>query len=111
MELRTARANGVPHGTIRFGRSPKKWRAIDRTLAMALTVYEDSLCPKCGHSRERAWNDDMDGLYKAHRVTCRACLAVHEETSGRPVGGGEVVYVTDEAEPGFVPDPRMAQTG
>jgi len=111
VELRTARANGVPHGTIRFGRSPKKWSPIDRTLAVALTVYEDGLCPRCGHPRDRAWNDDMADLYSAHRVTCQGCLAVHEETSRRAPTGAEIVFTTDDAEPGFVPDPRMMQRG
>jgi len=109
VELRTARANGIPHSTLRFGRSPRKWSPIDRTLAIALTVYEDGLCPKCGHPRHRAWNDDMRDLYKAHRVTCVACLAVHEETSHRAPTGAEVVFVSDEAPDGFEPDPRMAQ--
>lgn len=111
VELRTARANGVPHSTIRFGRNPRKWSQIDRTLAIALTIYEDGLCPKCGHPRDRAWNEDMDGYYKAHRASCVACRASHYETAATPLRPDQVVYVTDEADPGYVPDPRMAHKG
>lgn len=111
VELRTARANGVPHSTIRFGRNPRKWSPIDRTLAVALTMHEDGLCPKCGHSRDRSWNEDMDGWYKAHRATCVACRTIALETSGQALRSDEMVYVTDDSPDGLVPDPRMAHKG
>lgn len=108
VELRTARANGVPHSTIRFGRNPRKWTQKDSALAIALTMYEDGLCPKCGHPRDRAWNEDMDGWYTAHRAQCVACRTVKVETADRPLLPDETVYVTDDSPPGLVPDPRMA---
>lgn len=111
MELRTARANGVPHSTIRFGRNPRKWSPIDRTLAVALTVYEDGLCPKCGHPRDRSWNEDMDGWYTAHKASCVACRAVRVATADVPLRSDEVVYVTDDSPDGLVPKPEMAHKG
>ena len=109
LELRTARANGIPHSTLRRGSSPRKWSAIDRTLALALTQYEDGLCAGCGQPRERSWNEDMDGYYEVHSRTCQACQAVanHIDGHGAPKGA-ESLSVTDASEPGFEPDPRMA---
>ena len=107
MELRTARANSVPHGTIRFGRKPSKWTPRDRALAMALTVHEDSLCPHCGQPRDRSWNEDMDGYYTAHRARCMGCQAVHLEQDSNPRKPAETIYVTDDAPDGYVPDSRM----
>lgn len=113
LELRTARANGVPHSTLRRGRKPRKgWTAKDRLLALALTAHEDGLCRSCGQPRDRSWNGDMEGYYKAHRATCQGCQAAHlnvdEHGALRP---SQVVYVTDEAPDGYVPDPRQMQVG
>lgn len=107
LELRTARAWGVPFSTLRFGKSSRKWRPKDRLLALALTAYEDGLCPHCGQPRDRAWNEDMEGYYTAHRATCQGCQARHLETDAHKVGPSEVVWVSDDAPEGFVPDPRM----
>lgn len=108
MELRTARANGIPHGALRFGRSPKRWTERDRTLAIALTMYEDGLCGKCGQPRDRAWNGDMEGWYVAHRATCQACRAMALDLDRTQLADGEQVYVMDETPPDFEPDPRQA---
>lgn len=112
MELRTARANGVPHSTIRHGRNPRKWTQKDRVLAVALTMHEDGLCASCGHPRDRAWNDDMEGEYTAHRATCQACRAVYLDIDSRgPLGNADTSYVTDDSPDGYEPDPRMAHKG
>jgi hypothetical protein len=110
--LRTARALGVPHSTIRFGRNPRKWSPKDRSLALALTTHEDGLCPACGHPRDRSWNEDMEGHYVAHKVLCQGCQAahLHADAHGQP-GPAERVYVIDEAPEGYVPDPRMMPKG
>lgn len=111
VELRTARANGVPHGTIRFGRKPSKWTVKDRALAIALTIHEDGLCPSCGQPVERSWNEDMEGEYVAHRRVCHACKAIHlDHDSHGPLGPGERSYVTDDTPDGYEPDPRMMPT-
>jgi rubredoxin len=96
LELRTARANGVPHGTIRFGRKPSKWSARDRLLALALTLHEDSLCPHCGQPKERSWNEDAGDLYRVHRVTCQGCQAMHHALDGDPKKPAEAVWVSDK---------------
>lgn len=109
-ELRTARAWGVPHGTLRFGR--KKWTPVDRVLALALTEYEDGLCSGCGHPRDRAWNEDMEGWYTAHRATCQSCQAASlEQDRNGARKAAETIYVTDDSPDGFAPDPRMAHKG
>jgi hypothetical protein len=108
LELRTARANSVPHSTMRHGKNPRKWSVKDRALAMALTTHEDSLCAGCGQPRDRSWNEDMDGYYGAHRVTCQGCQAVQLNIAehGHPQGS-QSIYVTDDSPAGYVPDPRM----
>lgn len=110
LELRTARANSVPHGTIRFGRSAKKWTPKDRLLAVALTVHEDGLCKGCGQPRDRSWNDDMAGLYVAHRATCQGCLTAHLAKESSPLKDADVLYVLDESPADFEPDPRTMST-
>ena len=110
LELRTARANGVPHSTIRRGRNPRKWTQTDRTLALALTVHEDGL-HSCGHPRDRAWNEDMEGWYTPHRVVCQACRAAALDMDARgKLQAGESTFVTDDTPAGFEPDPRMMPT-
>ena len=104
--MRTARANSVPLSTIRTGRSPRRWLLADRLLAVALTEYEDGLCSGCGQPRDRAWNDDMVGMYEPHTGTCAACLAMAEHEELHKRGPGEHRYVSD-SQPAFVPDDRM----
>jgi len=76
---------------------------------MALTAYEDGLCPGCGQPRDRAWNEDMEGHYETHRTMCHACQAKHlyDDAHGAP-GAAEHQYVRDIAPVGYSPDPRMA---
>jgi len=109
LELRTARANGIPHSTLRRGTSPRKWSAIDRVLALALTTHEDGLCAGCGQPRDRSWNEDMEGHFTVHSRTCQACSAValHIDSHGAPKGA-ESLSVSDDSPAGFEPDPRMA---
>lgn len=111
VELRTARANGVPHSTIRFGRNPRKWTTKDRLLAIALTIHEDGLCSGCGQPVDRSWNEDMAGEYKAHRRLCQGCQAAHlEQDRNGPLKAAEHLWVSDDSAPGFVPDPRLMPT-
>lgn len=110
LELRTARANGIPHSTLRRGPTRKyrhRWTPTDRILALALTTHEDGLCGGCGQPRDRSWNADMEGEYETHRVMCQGCQALHLENDARPRGAAETVWVTDETPDGYEPDPRM----
>ena len=77
-------------------------------LALALTMYEDGLSPHCGQPRDRAWNEDMEGWYIAHRARCLACHAKELEVDQHPLGKSEYLWVHDDSPPGYVPDPRMA---
>ena len=106
LELRTARAWGVPLGTIRRGK--RKWAVEDRLLALALQAYEDGLCGQCGQPRDRAWNEDSEGWYTAHRATCHACRARELDADHRPVRPSEHQWITDDSPEGWTPDPRMA---
>lgn len=102
MELRTARSWGVPHSVIRHGAEGKHWTEIDRLLATALTVYEDSLHPDCGHPRDLTGNPDSEGWFVTKTWTCQACAALaryRDEEKDRT--DGEVVYVENEMPPGL----------
>jgi hypothetical protein len=100
---------GKPLNLIRLGED--RWRWEDRALAVALTMYEDGLCGRCGHPRDRAYNPDMDGHYSLVEHTCHAC-AVRDrdvaELAGGEVEPGRMVAVVDDAwVSGFEPDPEM----
>lgn len=77
-------------------------------MAIALTIHEDGLCSGCGQPRERSWNEDMEGEYKAFRVTCQGCqtAALEQDAHGhaRPA---ESIFVRDRTPDGYDPDPRM----
>lgn len=51
------------------------WLESDRWLALALDVYEQSLCPGCQQRRDRAWHPDMEGWYEPRTRQCHACSA------------------------------------
>jgi len=84
---------------IRCGARPR-WKPLDRALAVALVLYEDSLC-RCGQPRERAHNVDNADRYEADGADCQACAAI--EDYRREHGGdlGPSHYV------GVWPDPDM----
>ncbi len=86
------------------------WTQTDRILALALTTHEDGL-HSCGHPRDRAWNEDMEGWYTPRRYVCQACRASALDLEARgKLGPGESVFVTDDSPDGFEPDPRMMPT-
>lgn len=41
-------------------------------------MHEDTLCPGCGHQRDRAWHPDMDGWYEPKHYKCAACSAIQD---------------------------------
>ena len=52
------------------------WTETDRLLAEALTIYDRSLCPDCGHGKRLAWDDDLDGWFEVDdSIVCQACKA------------------------------------
>lgn len=112
VELRTARDLGKPLNLLRFGR--EEWRVEDRVMAVALTLYEDSLCSGCGHPRDRAYNPDMEGYYVTREHTCQGCAArdrheaeLRDKRDQRKPKAGLKVGVADEAwDEGYRPDPK-----
>lgn len=51
------------------------WTADDRSLMVALELYESTLCAGCGEPRAIAWHAETEGEYEAHRFVCNACEA------------------------------------
>lgn len=82
-----------------------QWRESDRKLAVALTIYERSLCPTCGHVMARSHDPEMDGWYDAHEDTCYACAAVDLHTAGQkdPTPGAKVYVTENEKAPKDLP--------
>lgn len=67
-------------------------RAI--VMALALRIYEDTLCAGCGHSSLLAYGDGADGEYERKSVVCRACEQREREKAGDPPPGVKT-YVVD----------------
>lgn len=74
---------------------------------MALTLYEDSLCDRCGHPRDRAYNPDMEGWFSARVHHCQACAVLEQDARDASEKGtepGRKVGVADDAwDAGYVP--------
>lgn len=52
------------------------WTDEDRLLMLAWDAYQRTLCPDCGHPRDKAWHPDNDGWFEVTReVVCHACTA------------------------------------
>ena len=69
----------------------------DRVAAIALTVYEGLFCPDCGEPKERAFNPEMDGWYKAQTIECQGCAARHQHAGEqKEPNPAEKVYLLDE---------------
>jgi hypothetical protein len=75
----------VPLSVLRGGRPPGgRWTEHDRSVAVALTLYEASLCSGCGHPVEESADPDADPHapsgawhYEAPAPTrCHACTAL-----------------------------------
>jgi hypothetical protein len=88
-----------------WGHRGRRWAHRDRVMAVALTMYEDSLHP-CGHPKDVAFNPDMDGWYEAEPLTCQACAAVDSYNQGREKPEpGEVLFVRNTMPAGVKPRP------
>lgn len=76
----------MPLSILRGGDPSGRWTEHDRSLAVALTLHEATLCSGCGHPVEESTSEDADPSsrgsqwhYEApppHR--CHACTAVAE---------------------------------
>ena len=54
-----------------------EWTAEDRVLMLARQEYLRTLCPRCGHPKDRAWHPDNDGWFEVtDSMTCHACTAL-----------------------------------
>lgn len=50
---------------------------VDRLLALALSLYEDSRCPGCGQALHESMDPDLlDEWTTMHPVRCGACTAL-----------------------------------
>lgn len=77
-----------------------EWLREDRLLALALDVYERSLCSDCGHARDRAWHPGMAGSYMVEEVECQACTALNRRArEDAPDGRGLKLYAVDIRPP------------
>lgn len=79
----------MPLSVLRGVRKPgERWTEHDTSTAVALTLYEQSLCPGCGHplGESTSWeadpaNRDGSHWYEAPTpVKCHACEAVATRT-------------------------------
>jgi hypothetical protein len=54
-----------------------RWTEVDRLLALALTIYEDGLCPGCGQPKRMAMDPDLaEEWTSAHPWRCGGCMAL-----------------------------------
>lgn len=99
LQLQTARAWGVPLGTIRHGRDPQVWTPQDRQAAAALIEYENSL-HTCGFPRSESFDQSKSGFYEVdNTLTCHACAALDEYRKGHPNGEpGQVLFLKDTSD-------------
>lgn len=54
---------------------------------MALTAYEDGLCPGCGQPKDRAWDPDDAGYYDVQELVCAGCKASQQHDHGKAEPG------------------------
>lgn len=76
-----------------------EWTTEDRALMLARQSYKASLCPNCGHPKDRAWHPDNEGWFEVTEVIeCHGCTALKtygHDHSGEPVAPVEFVTVSD----------------
>lgn len=69
-------------------------------VTLALTVYEESLCPGCGQPKDAAYNPDAEGWYEAHEITCAGCKAQQDHGGKqKKSAAGAKTYVVDTRPP------------
>lgn len=71
-----------------------EWLDSDRALALALTEYEQSLCPcGCGQPRELAWNPDSEGWWQVGHLRCYAGAAKAAYVERNKLDGSDLTVV------------------
>lgn len=78
-----------------------EWTAEDRALMLAHAMYLKTLCPGCGHPKDKAWHWDNDGgRYEVTRTyQCHPCTTLARTAEGpeaKPVQYHRVEYMRDE---------------
>lgn len=71
---------------------------VDRMMAMALTAYEDGICPGCGIHHSQARGDENVGRYEARDDTiCHGCepLESLQKDKNRNSYPGQKVYLKE----------------
>lgn len=76
-----ARGHHVPISTLR-GR-PCEWTPVDRALAIALQLHDESVCSSCGQYADEAYDERSEGWYETRQVVCQGCGAIerHRRTA------------------------------
>jgi len=82
VQIRTARAWGVPPGVILRPEHPGTWTTTDRILAVASVIADDMRCPGCGQPKSEAWNPDSEGWYETRQATCNGCAVIQRAADG-----------------------------
>ena len=98
--MRTARDYSVPLSFLR-GAESLRWSAVDRLLALALTIYEASLCPGCGQDQHESMDDDLQDEWTTMQpVRCGGCTALARaaERDGERDHPGALRYVVGMRE-------------
>lgn len=89
--IETAARFAVPPSVI-LGIGKGRWSEKDRLLTLAHTKYLKSLCPGCGHPRDRCWDTDVE----VERVSylCGVCAVSERDSSeGERRPGEKVAYM------------------
>jgi hypothetical protein len=64
------------------------WTEQDRAELIALAIYREGLCPKCGRPVEVCTSDEASGPgFDATYSTCRSTLAILEQQRAISDGG------------------------
>lgn len=70
----------------------RKWTDKDRLLAVALHLYDASLCPDCDQPARLAHNPEWEGWFDTETVVCQSCAAVERDN--------KAARATGEPDPG-----------
>ncbi len=86
-----------------------EWTDRDRTITLAHTIYEASLCPECGYPREVCRSGEA--AFEVAKETCHAREAIDQlrqeraKTNTDPDPGEILVPTLDDEESEAAPNP------
>lgn len=75
-----------------------RWTFADRVMALALTAYEDGLCPGCGLHSSVTRGDHNAGRHEADdQVICEGCapLEAKQAEKNRPTFPGQKIVLRE----------------